>query len=256
MKTQGRSKTLVCAFAFVAAALATGARGSIIFSDNFESRSVGTIDGQDSWFVTVASKTNDAQVVSDGSTAYQGTKFLSMGNAGTGPRVIQYGFEGAPVYTASNYVLSAALRFTSTGHNGMQLILNGNAGPDYAVHSFFNANGEIFQVSNYSTYNDLGAAISTGQWYNVTYLLTPLNSTYKFTVRRASDDALVISTNLPYAAGGTITSWYDLDLRLDAASGNAWLLDNISFSEIPEPTAILLAGGAAMWLVLRSGRRN
>jgi hypothetical protein len=240
-----------------AALLAVGittARGSTIYSEGFESLTAGTVNGQASWLVLWGSA-SDANVVSDGSTAYQGTKFLSLGNAGSGPRVVQTGFEGAPVYVASNYLLSTALRFTETGHNGMQLILEGDLGPDYAVHSYFNALGEIYQVSNYSTFNYLGASISPGQWYNVSYFLTPLNSTYLFTVRRASDDALILSTNLPYAAGGPISNWYDLDLRVDAASGNAWLLDNISFSEIPEPTAMLLASGAATTLIIRSRRR-
>jgi hypothetical protein len=228
----------------------------VLFTDDFESRSVGSIQGQDSWGV-FAGSTNDANIVSDGSRAFQGTKFLAMGNLGTGPRVLQSSFNGLAVHSASNYILSMAVRLEAYNHNGLQTILNGNQGPAFAVHTFLNSQGHMFSATNYSFFTDLGGTpMNTGEWYNVSYVVRPAGQTYSFTVVRALGNTTNLNVELPFAAlpgGNPITNWSNIDFRMDAGPNNDFLVDTISFLEVPEPSvaALLAFSSAALVLVRR-----
>lgn len=255
MKT--RNAGIIGAALLAAATISEGAL--VIFSDNFESRNVGTINGQDSWNV-VGGSTNDAVVVSDPSRAYQGSQFLAAGTLGTGPRILQQSISALPVDTVSNYILSMSVRLESYYHNGLRTILNGNFGPSYAVDTWINSLGHFYEVTgsgnNYpADYTDLGGPpLNTGEWYNVTYLVRPSANNYDITVVRAVNNTTNISTTVPFGSlpgNNPITTWTSLDLRLDAGPNNNFLLDNVSFIEIPEPSTLALLGlcvsASCMW---------
>jgi hypothetical protein len=249
-----KSASLSAAVLTVLAAGAAAANAGVIWSDDFESLTPGQISGQANWLQDRGTD-SDVTVVSDSLTAYQGSQFLSLNySTGGSPRLYQTGFEGTAVNTADTYVLSMALRFTNTGHNGLGTNLNGDGGPPVAVNTFFNAAGDIFKVIG-NTYTDLGVTIATDTWYNVTYVVKPATLDYQFTVQHASD-APILDIDLPYSSGTAITSWNDIVFTQDAGVGNAFQIDNMSFTDVPVPEpmtgSLLLIGGGL--LVLRRRR--
>ncbi len=254
-----------------AALLAAGthpAYATILYNEDFETLQTGRLDGQANWIVDDAfsgnpNATNDSLVVSDPSRAFSGTQFLAMGGLGAGPRSVQTSFAGLAVDPTSNYVLSVAVRFESFNHNGLFTLLNGNLGPAYAVQTWFNSLGHIYEVQGfYASFTDLGGTpMNTGEWYKVTYLVEPWVEQYMVTVVRASDNTTNVTATLPFASlpgGNPITTWSTIDFRVDAGPGNNWLIDNLSFSEIPEPHVSLLlsVAGVATYVVSRTRRRD
>lgn len=232
------------------------------FSENFESLNAGvTIDGQNGWFVQNATNIN-ALVVNNPAVAFEGSQYLSLqggprGDPNGGPTNARHLLGGMPIDEVnSNFLFSYTVRFEAEGNFGFYNYWNANSGSSLMLESFFNANGEIFYVTNGfdNVFVDTGFAINTGAWYRVSYRAFPSSKTIDFSVRLASDNSLVMDQIIPMNTTVTPTTSYDIQFKVDNNQGsNHWLVDDISI--VPEPSIGLLGTASVLgWLALRRRR--
>ena len=232
------------------------ASAQVLLDQTFESLSVGTINGQAGF--GVSGQASSANVVNNSSIAFAGSQYLEI--QGPARTVFQTGLEGFAVGT-NDFVFTLHVRVTDLGgaFNGLELILNADGGPDRMVHTSLSRFGDVRAVTNDNGTLTQLATISAGEWYLLNYAIDPSTLNYEMSMIRDSDSVVIIApTTVAFdtVVGGSVDALNDIRFTLadEAVSGN-WLVDNLSFTAVPEPSTSVLFGIAATIFILVSHRR-
>lgn len=240
-------------YLFLAASVCACA-GSI-YTTNFGGDTLGNIDGQDGWalFNGSASFDNVENTLTDGTT--QAAWVIPTGNVQTGMYHTDTA-SGSPLIdlNADLYIAS------SSTENEWQFAANGAGlapfigGIDLAPGG---ASDTIFAIT--AGFPSLGT-FTLNTWHNVDFLFNFSAQTYTVTL-----DGTALASNLPFCTdngpcttGGTIAEGPFLsffDVFATVGSNDLGALDNLSLSDVPEPSTYALTGIALLAGALLIRRR-
>lgn len=231
-------------------ALTHVAHSAVIYSEDFDSLTAGSLIGQGGWTQNIAGTIN---VVDDAAKAYSVSNYMTLGGSGA----IQHTYAATDLSAESTSLSFYFLSSTATAGRNIQLSLRtATSGSGSVFYLNLLGSGTGLQAgvssSSFSSYT-YSSALTLNEWYLFSATTDPLTNLLTFSVTAAEGGAALTSGTVDLSGTLLTTQRLVFSSNSSTAAGD-WGIDSLSFATVPEPGTVALVAAGLGLVVLRLGR--